>query len=172
MAKKPASKLKSELSPQFEVQAIILSRFDVMQFPNAADETERRLGLDCFITPVAAAEETDEKGTSIYYGSACYRCSRDGDEERTAVRMAAMYSFAFSCDSDVQEHLDQVSRTVASTSVWSQFMNLFGVANTQMRSRLPLLPPVSGSLQQCSVEEIVELFSAFVPSDNAEQPSD
>ena len=168
MAKRPIAKPKSEVQPDFKVQAIILSRFDVMQYAVGAEEKERRLGLDCLITPVSAADEADENGDSVYYSSACFRCVREGDEERTSVQMVSMYSFAFSCKSNRPEHLELISRNVAATSVWSQFMSVFSLANAQMRARMPLLPPAPNELQQRSTEELGDMFSVFAPSEEAD----
>lgn len=172
MAKRPASKTKQELIPSHQVQAMVLSRFDALQYLNAADDAKVKLALDCFITPVGEAEETDDKGVSLYYGSVCFRCGREGDEENTNVRMAAMYSFAFSCASKIPEQVELASRSVASTSVWSQFMSMFGLANAQMRSRMPLLPPDPGSLELRPLEDLVDVFSAFGRDGNVEPSSE
>jgi hypothetical protein len=160
MAKRPPKKAVEEMQPRYKVQAVVLSRFDTLQYLNNSSDRQR-LALDCYITSVGHSEDADENGAPLYYGSVCFRCGREGDKEHTTIRMAALYSFAFSCATNSPEQVEIASRSAASTSVWSHFMGLFGLANAQMRSRMPLLPPDPGDMELRPLEELVDIFSAF-----------
>lgn len=159
MAKKSQTSAENNI-PQIEVEAILLTRFDSLQFHVDAGDTEEATPyIDVLSSPPTATD--DSKAEGVYYGNVTFSCGRAASSNRTAVHAAAMYSFAFKTTARGEAAAQVASDIAASTTIWSHFVNLFGIVNMQMRSRLPILPSAPPSVKHATMDELIEVFDTF-----------
>jgi len=131
MANKTRQAAATKKGDAYGIGAILLFEINALQLP-ASDEAG-----DASKLSVGAALTKPTQDGELHFCHVKFECGRTESKERTKVDFDATYAFTFTyAGSDPMYAAKQIARTV----VWTKFADLFAVANSQMRSRMPQLP--------------------------------
>lgn len=152
----PRVKASQPSRPRYTVEGVLLFQVSGAQSPYDPEFSSDGMFIVAGISPVTSEGD-------IHFCTAIFRCGRSGDEETPRVGFHAQYGLAFRL---LSGDAVEAAKEVASTVVWSRFIDLFSISNGQMRARLPPLPTTPQEISQLSEDEALPSLDEYgLPAD-------